>query len=101
MIDPARCRVTVGGEEVRLTPTEYRLLGALVSRPDEVLSRDELARLVWGYHDTGVGRALEVHMRRLRTKLAASAVPAPPIITLRGFGYKIARQPERAATPSS
>jgi DNA-binding response OmpR family regulator len=87
VIDPARCRVTLGGEVLCLTPTEYRLLCALADRPDEVFSRQELASRVWGYHDAGVGRSLEVHLRRLRAKLNARPVPAPPLLTVRGFGY--------------
>src|SRR4051812_30018946 len=49
IIDRLRRRVTLGGQAVQLTPTEYRLVSALASRPDEILSRDDLATLVWGY----------------------------------------------------
>jgi two-component system response regulator MtrA len=89
VVDRFRRRVTLGGEELQLTPTEYRLLTALASRPDEVLTRDELAQLVWGYQDASSGRAIDVHIRRLRVKLDSAAVPPPPIISVRGFGYKI------------
>jgi len=54
-----------------------------------VLSREELAQQVWGYQDAGISRAMDVHMRRLRTKLADGPVPAPPIVSVRGFGFKI------------
>ncbi|MBI3969145.1 MAG: response regulator transcription factor [Chloroflexi bacterium] len=88
-IDQARCRVTLGGRGLHLTPTEYRLLCALASRPNEVLSREELAQGVWGYHDFGTERTLDVHMRRLRAKLSAEGAAAPSLITVRGFGYKL------------
>lgn len=88
-IDRSRRRVTVGDGELHLTPIEYRLLSVLASRPDEVLSREELAQLVWGYQDASVGRTVDVHIRRLRVKLANAPVPPPPIISVRGFGYKI------------
>ena len=101
VIDHARCRVTVSGAEARLTPTEYRLLCALASRPDEVLTREELAQPVWGFYDASIGRSLEVHMRRLRAKLAAGPVPPPPIVTLRGFGYKLLRQAQPAAAAAA
>ena len=91
-IDHARCRVTLGGEVLRLTPTEYRLLCALADRPDEVVSRQELAEGVWGYHDSAVGRSLDVHMRRLRAKLDAGAAPPPALVTVRGFGYRLDRE---------
>jgi two-component system response regulator MtrA len=90
VIDRSRRRVTLGGEPIQLTPTEYRLVSALASRPDEILSRDELAQLVWGYQDASSGRTIDVHIRRLRVKLSQGPVPAPAIVAVRGFGYKIA-----------
>src|SRR5207248_2052080 len=73
VVDRFRRRVTLGGDELQLTPTEYRLLTALASRPDEVLTRDELAQLVWGYQDASSGRAIDVHIRRLRVKLDSAS----------------------------
>jgi DNA-binding response OmpR family regulator len=99
VVDRSRRRVTLGGEALQLTPTEYRLLVALASRPDEILTREELAQLVWGYQDVSSGRTIDVHIRRLRVKLGSGPVPAPPIISVRGFGYKIS--PEEVATASS
>ena len=90
IIDRSRRRVTLGGEPIQLTPTEYRLVSALASRPDEILSRDELATLVWGYQDASSGRTIDVHIRRLRVKLSSGPVPAPAIVAVRGFGYKMA-----------
>jgi len=97
IIDRSRRRVTLGGEPIQLTPTEYRLVSALASRPDEILSRDELAQLVWGYQDASSGRTIDVHIRRLRVKLASGPVPAPAIVAVRGFGYKIALEESTAA----
>ena len=99
VIDRSRRRVTLGGEPIQLTPTEYRLISALASRPDEILSRDELAQLVWGYQDASSGRTIDVHIRRLRVKLSQGPVPAPAIVAVRGFGYKIAL--EDTSTTSS
>ena len=90
IIDRSRRRVTLGGEAIQLTPTEYRLVSALASRPDEILSRDDLATLVWGYQDASSGRTIDVHIRRLRVKLSQGPVPAPAIVAVRGFGYKMA-----------
>lgn len=90
VIDQARCSVTLGAERVGLTPTEYGLLCALASRPDHVISRKELAERVWGTYDSGIGRSLDVHVRRLRAKLSAGTVPAPTLVTMRGFGYQLA-----------
>ena len=73
VIDRSRRRVTLGNEPIQLTPTEYRLVSALASRPDEILSRDDLATLVWGYQDASSGRTIDVHIRRLRVKLSLRA----------------------------
>jgi DNA-binding response OmpR family regulator len=54
-----------------------------------VLSREELAQQVWGYADASIGRAIDAHISRLRVKLNAGKAPAPPIVSVRGFGYKI------------
>jgi DNA-binding response OmpR family regulator len=97
LVDEARCQVTLSGKELHLTPTEYRLLCVLVSRAGEVLSRKELAERVWGYHDPDVGRTLDVHMRRLRTKLNAGAAAEVQILTLRGFGYRLLHEPQGSA----
>ncbi len=90
VVDRLRRHVTLGNKELQLTPTEYRLLCTLASRPGDVFSRDELAQRVWGYQDASSGRAIDVHIRRLRVKLDSGAVPPPPIISVRGFGYKLA-----------
>jgi DNA-binding response OmpR family regulator len=89
IVDRARCRVTVGDTEVPLTPTEYRLLSLLVTRPDEVVAKKDLAESVWGAYDPDIGRTLDVHMRRLRAKLKANAENPPTLATIRSFGYRL------------
>ena len=101
IIDRSRRRVTLGGEPIQLTPTEYRLVSALPGRPDEILSRDELATLVWGYQDASSGRTIDVHIRRLRVKLNSGPCPAPPIVAVRGFGYKMAVEETGAGATSA
>jgi two-component system OmpR family response regulator/two-component system alkaline phosphatase synthesis response regulator PhoP len=91
-IDPRRRTVTVSGQPVHLTPTENRLLTALASEPERVFSRDELASVLWGYDSLGESRAVDVHIRRLRAKLEPFGPAAPPIVTVRGFGYKLGEE---------
>jgi len=93
IIDRSRRRVTLGSESLQLTPTEYRLVSALASRPEEILSRDDLATLVWGYQDASNGRTIDVHIRRLRVKLASGPTRGPSIVAVRGFGYKMCVEP--------
>jgi two-component system, OmpR family, response regulator len=95
-MDHARRLVSVGGRTVGITPTEYRILQALIERPDEVVTRDELAMKVWGFQDAGIGRSIDVHIRRLRLKLEGGDVAPPSIVAVRGFGYKVLPQPEAA-----
>ena len=90
LISQSRGTVTIGGQLVHLTPTEYRLLVALASRPDEVLSRESLGQIVWGYQDMGTGHLIDVHIGRLRLKLRRTSRVAPTIVTVRGKGYTIA-----------
>jgi DNA-binding response OmpR family regulator len=100
VIDEARRRVTLGGEAIPLTPTEYRLLSLLAARADAVLSRRELAEAVWGSYDAGIGSSLAVHLRRLRAKLSRGPVPPPALLTMRGFGYRLVDEPTDAAPPA-
>jgi DNA-binding response OmpR family regulator len=98
LIDPARLRVTLGGQPILLTPTEYRLLLALASRPGQVLSREQLARLVWDQQRAPSG-AINVHVCHLRIKLSGAPVPPPAIVAVRGFGYMLEVQGSQAPPP--
>jgi DNA-binding response OmpR family regulator len=101
MISQSRGTVTIAGQAVHLTPTEYRLLVALASRPDEVLSRETLGQLVWGYQDLGTGHLIDVHIGRLRLKLRRTAKSAPAIVTVRGKGYTIATDSSNGTSEDS
>lgn len=89
VLDRQRRRVHVGGQPLSLTPTEFRLLSALASRPDEVFSREELAQLVWGSEDVSGSRTIDVHIQRLRSKLAGGPGASPFITSVRGYGYRL------------
>jgi DNA-binding response OmpR family regulator len=89
LISQSRATVMLGSQPVHLTPTEYRLLVALTSRPDEVFSREMLGKLVWGYEDIGTGHLIDVHIGRLRLKLRRASSSGPLIVMVRGKGYTI------------
>ena len=97
VIAQTRGSVTLGGQPVHLTPTEYRLLVALATHLDEVLSREALGQIVWGYQDLGTGHLIDVHIGRLRLKLRRASRTAPAIITVRGRGYTIAAETSEMA----
>jgi len=87
-IDRVRHRVEVEGEEVHLTPTEFRLLWCLASRPGRVFSRAELLDRIWGYDSESDARTVDVHVKRLRQKTRAAESRSFSITTVWGLGYK-------------
>ncbi len=78
-----------GGKELHLTRTEFRLLVELASAPGRVFSRETLLERVWGYGYFGDGRLVDVHIRRLRTKIEADPANPRYVVTARGMGYKL------------
>jgi two-component system phosphate regulon response regulator PhoB len=85
-IDLAAHRVFCGEEETHLTPSEFKLLTALMSNQGRVLSRDKLIELVQGQGVTVIDRAIDTHIFGLRKKLGSCA---STIETIRGIGYRV------------
>ncbi len=86
-LDSAGHRVLASGAEIKLGPTEYRLLHFLMTHPERVYSRTQLLDRVWGANVYVEERTVDVHIRRLRKAL--SAVGADEYIqTVRGSGYR-------------
>ncbi len=77
------------GTEVHLTKTEFKLLVELASSPGKVFSRETLLDKVWGYDYFADGRLVDVHVRRLRTKVETDAANPRHVVTVRGLGYKL------------
>ncbi|MCL7451543.1 MAG: response regulator transcription factor [Anaerolineae bacterium] len=92
-IDFAQHRVTVDGDAVKLTPTEYRLLSYLASNPNRVVSHRELLRAVWGPEYGEETEYLRVYMRYLRQKLEPEPSEPRYLLTQPGAGYML-YQPE-------
>ncbi len=80
--------VRQAGHEVHLTRTEFRLLLELAAANGKVLSREDLLEKVWGYDYFGDGRLVDVHVRRLRTKIEPDPANPRYVTTIRGMGYK-------------
>jgi len=89
-LDPATMRVSCEDEELRIGPTEFRLLRFLMTYPERVHSRSQLLDRVWGDHVFIEERTVDVHVKRLRDALAPSGCAAL-IETVRGAGYRLAR----------
>ena len=82
VIDPAQRIVTVNGEQVHLTPTEFDLLATLARRPKSVLTREKLLEEVWDWVDASGTRTVDSHVKALRHKLGADTIR-----TVHGVGY--------------
>ena len=82
VIDPAQRIVTVNGEQVHLTPTEFDLLATLARRPKSVLTREKLLEEVWDWVDATGTRTVDSHVKALRHKLGADMIR-----TVHGVGY--------------
>jgi DNA-binding response OmpR family regulator len=89
-VRPEEGTVTRAGEEVHCTRTEFRLLCELAGNRGKVLSREQLLDRVWGYDYFGDGRLVDVHIRRLRTKIESDPANPRHVLTVRGMGYKLA-----------
>ena len=90
-LDPATRRVTRDEREVRIGPTEFRLLHFLMTHPERVHSRAQLLDRVWGDHVFIEERTVDVHVKRLREALEPVQC-ARMIETVRGAGYRLTQQ---------
>ena len=97
-VDPATRRVTAGQQDLRLGPTEFKLLHFLVTHPERVHSRKQLLDRVWGDHVFIEERTVDVHVKRLRDALAPAHC-ASMIETVRGVGYRLVRPSSSLVTP--
>ena len=87
-VDPQRHEVLVRGEQVRLPLKEFELLALLLENAGRVLTRDTLIDRVWGADYVGDTKTLDVHIKRLRSKVEDDPAHPSRIVTIRGLGYK-------------
>lgn len=91
-LDPSTHRVQANGQNLRLGPTEFRLLHFFMAHPERVFSRTQLLDNIWGDHVFIEERTVDVHIRRLRKALSPTGHDRH-IETVRGAGYRFATQP--------
>ena len=87
-MDVERHQVMVGGTKVSLPLKEFELLELLLENKNRVLTRGQIIDRVWGHDYFGDTKTLDVHIKRLRSKLEADPARPEHIITVRGLGYK-------------
>ena len=88
VVDPQRHEVFVRGEAVKLPLKEFELLALLMENAGRVLPRDTLISRVWGADYVGDTKTLDVHVKRLRSKIEDDPAAPTRIVTIRGLGYK-------------
>ncbi len=90
-LDPDEHRVEVSGEELNLPLKEFELLHLLLANAGRVLPRETLIDRVWGSDYVGDTKTLDVHIKRLRSKVEDDPSDPHRIVTIRGLGYKYSR----------
>ncbi|MGJ8556228.1 MAG: phosphate regulon transcriptional regulator PhoB [Sulfitobacter geojensis] len=88
ILDSETHRVTRAGDDVKLGPTEFRLLSTLIEKPGRVWTREQLLDRVWGLENYVDTRTVDVHVGRLR-KALSGVKGGDPIRTVRGAGYAL------------
>ncbi len=94
-LDIARHEARWSDTLLELTALEFAMLHTLARHTDQVLSREQLLELVWGYDYHDDLRVVDAVIKRLRAKLRDAAPDVEVIVTVRGVGYKLASQPEK------
>lgn len=87
-VDRQRRMVTCQGQEVSMTPCEYKLLLFFVSNVDMALTRQTLLKSVWGYSDDTSTRTLDAHVSKLRNKCESDPTNPRHFVTIHGVGYR-------------
>ncbi|MDF3414640.1 phosphate regulon transcriptional regulator PhoB [Sulfitobacter sp. M57] len=88
VLDAETHRVTRAGDDIKLGPTEFRLLSTLIEKPGRVWTREQLLDRVWGLDNYVDTRTVDVHVGRLRKALSGRK-GGDPIRTVRGTGYAL------------
>lgn len=89
IIDQDKRRVTLSGQDVHLTPTEYKLLAALARQPGKVVTQTSLINTVWGKNSQGNSHYLRIYVQHLREKLKDDPLHPRFIMTEPGVGYRL------------
>jgi two-component system OmpR family response regulator len=89
VVDGGTYKVIKAGKEIRLTPTEFKVLFTLSNSPHRVFTRSELVEKALGYQFEGYERSVDAHIKNIRSKLRNIEADLDPIVTHRGVGYSL------------
>ena len=87
-IDNIQHEIRLHDQEVSLTPTEFKILGALAKHPGRVYSRGQLVEIVQGHDFDGDDRVIDAHIKKIRQKIETTSSGPQIILTVYGIGYK-------------
>ncbi|WP_407313345.1 response regulator transcription factor [Desulfosporosinus sp. SB140] len=87
-IDNIQHEIRLHNQEVSLTPTEFKILGALAKHPGRVYSRGQLVEIVQGHNFDGDDRVIDAHIKKIRQKIETTSSDPKIIMTVYGIGYK-------------
>lgn len=93
-IDNIQHEVRLNNQVVPLTPTEFKILGALAKYPGRVYSRRQLVEIVQGYDFEGDDRVIDAHIKKIRQKIELTPSDPHIFLTVYGVGYKFNPNPE-------
>ena len=91
-LDPGKCKVTLAGEIINLTTSEYKLLLILMGSPGQVFTRETLLARFYDHGENVVERVIDVHIGKIRQKIEKNPSKPNYILTVRGFGYTFAER---------
>jgi len=97
-LDPEAHRLTVRGQDVTVPLKEFEVLHLLLANAGRVLTREVLIDRVWGSDYVGDTKTLDVHIKRLRSKIEVDPSAPTRIVTIRGLGYKFERVPAQSGS---
>lgn len=92
-VDEGKYQIHYQGQDLQLSPYEYRLLKALIERPGRVLSREQLLQLAWEEPEASTDRTVDAHIKSIRAKLRKFDPQSDLIKTHRGLGYSLELKP--------
>lgn len=91
-LDPGKCKVTLSGDTINLTTSEYKLLHILMGSPGQVFTREILLARFYDHGENVVERVIDVHIGKIRQKIEKNPSKPRYILTVRGFGYTFAER---------
>ncbi len=88
IIDPIKYEVILNGKKIKITPSEFRILHTIASKPQKIFTREEIVEKALDYHFEGYERSIDAHIKNLRQKLNDDPRSPSYIMTVYGVGYR-------------